>query len=260
MQQALGRHGLRARRDAAEARQHHAGAGAPAHVEAELLQARVRQRRSSPRQHARAARVADRGRRLGRQRVEAHRHLDDRAERPVGAGEQLGQVVAGDVLDHLAAALGDGAVGERHAHADHEVARAAEARAQRPGVVGRDDAADRGAAAVRRVEREHLAGLAEGLLRAGQRHARLQHRGQVAGVVLHDPVEARGGDLDVGPGIRRPAQLRAGAAQPHPAARLGGGRQLAGQLGRRPRRAAADLGRRHQKRSATPACSSGCWR
>ena len=137
--------------------------------------------------------------------MQAHRQLHDRPQRPERAGEQLGDVVAGHVLDHLAAALRERAVGERHAHTDHEVARAAVAGAQGAGVGRGHDPSD-GGAAVRRVEREHLARLGERGLGVGEQHARLKHRGQVARVVLDDGVQSRGGELD------RPGG--AGRAQP----------------------------------------------
>ena len=79
----------------------------------------------------------------------------DQPERPVGAGEQLGEVVARDVLDHLAAGLGERAVRERERDADDQVAHAAVAVAQRAGVAGRDHAADG-----RRVARRPAAGRA----------------------------------------------------------------------------------------------------
>ena len=58
--------------------------------------------------------------------------------------------------------------------------------AQRTAVAGGDDAADRGGAigAGGGIQREHLPRLGEGLLRAGQRHAGLEDRRQIAGVVL----------------------------------------------------------------------------
>ena len=55
----------------------------------------------------------------------------------------LAEVVAGDVLDHLAARLGHRAVGQHDRDADDEVAHAAVAVAQRAGVGGRHDPADR---------------------------------------------------------------------------------------------------------------------
>ncbi len=188
-------------------------------------------------------------------RVQSHRDLEDRAERAERAREQLGQVVAGHVLDHLAAALRDRAVGERHAHPHHQVARPAVARPQRTRVAAGQDAAERRAVA-RRVEGQHLPRLRERLLGALERHARLEHGGEVAGVVLDDAVEPQRREL---PSRLRassaPVGLGAGARDPHGTAGFaGGGERLRELLAR-----GGPLGRPHQKRSATPACSSG-WR
>ena len=70
--------------------------------------------------------------------MQTERRLGDQAERAVGAGEQLAEVVAGDVLHDLAAGLGDGAVGPDHGDADEQVARRAVAEAQRACGAGRD--------------------------------------------------------------------------------------------------------------------------
>ncbi len=59
------------------------------------------------------------------ERVQAEIHFRDHAKSAEAAGHQLVDVVAGDILDHLAAALGDGAVGEHNRHADDEIAQAA---------------------------------------------------------------------------------------------------------------------------------------
>jgi hypothetical protein len=120
--------------------------------------------------------------------VQPHGDAADQPERAERAGEQLAEVVAGDVLDHLAAGARDRAVGQDDRDADHEVAHAAVAVAQRPRVVGGDDAADRRrvAGAERRVEREHLPLGRERRLCLQQRHAGLEDRREVADVVLED--------------------------------------------------------------------------
>ena len=154
--------------------------------------------RGGGREHVGVVARAERGGGGGRLGVQPHGDVEDQPERPVGAGEELAEVVARDVLDHLRARLRDRAVGERERDAEHEVAHAAVAVAQRAGVGGRHEAADRRrvARAQRRVEREHLARLAEPRLRLGQRHAGLQHRGQVALVVLEDLRHPAGLELD----------------------------------------------------------------
>ena len=58
-------------------------------------------------------------------RVQPQHHLGEHGERAVGAVQQLGQVVAGHVLDHVAAAAGHRAVGQHQRHADHQVAQRA---------------------------------------------------------------------------------------------------------------------------------------
>ena len=189
-------------------------------------------------------------------RVEAHRHLEDRAERSEGAGEELGQVVPGHVLDHLAAGLREGAVRERHAHAHHQVAHAAVARAQRPGV-----AAATTPPTVAPPSGGSRASIcpasANGACASASGHAGLEHRGEVAGVVLDDPVEPGVESSTSAPAARRgPAELGARAAHPHGVPASAAARSSAASSSRvaGPR----GLGG-HQKRSASPACSSG-WR
>ena len=194
--------------------------------------------------------------------MQSHGHRHDQPERPVGAREQLGEVVARDVLDHLAAGLGEAAVRERERDADDQIAHAAVAVAQRAGVAGRDHAADgrRVARPQRRVEREHLALRGEGGLRLAQRHARLQHRGQIADVVLEDLRHPAGLELDRdGLADPAPVELRAAAAHAHGLARLA---ERAQQLGGLLRRAGALGGHSQlvatpQNLSASPAASSG---
>ena len=66
----------------------------------------------------------------------------DDAERAERSGEQLGQVVACDVLHYFAAGARDGAIGEHNVHAEHEVAEAAVAHTEQAGVVDAENAAD----------------------------------------------------------------------------------------------------------------------
>ena len=93
---------------------------------------------------------------------------------------------------------------------------------------------------------------AERLLRPCERHAGLDHRRQVAGVVLDDPVEAvRGQHRRRARRRRCPADLRAAAREAHRLVTLGRGTEKA-------RRRLGGTGL-HQRRSASPASSSG-WR
>ena len=171
----------------------------------------------------------------GWRRTDTSRIAPSDAER---AREQLGQVVPGHVLDDLAARPWPRVPSEsatRHAH--HEVADAAVAGSQRAGVARGHHTARRGPS-VRRVEREHLPGLGEGLLRRGERHAGLEHRGEVPGVVLQDPVEAGGGDVHPGRAAATAAQssfvpaprTRTASPAAAAAAQLGGQLLLAGRL------------------------------
>ena len=107
-----------------------------------------------------------------------------------GADQQLAEVVAGDVLDHPAAGLGDHAVGADHRDADQQVARGAGGDAARPAGVGGERPADAGAGHGL-VEREPLAAAADDLLHVGQPGARLGHDDQVTGGVVEHLVEAR---------------------------------------------------------------------
>ena len=92
------------------------------------------------------------------QRPHLEGRLDDHAQRAERAGEELRQIVAGDVLHHPAAAAHERAVGGDDAHADQPVAHLAVAEAQRAAAIGGDQAADGHLAAARRIERQPLAG------------------------------------------------------------------------------------------------------
>src|SRR3954468_21730838 len=72
--------------------------------------------------------------------MEAEGRRGDEPERAERAAGDLGQIEAGDVLHHLAAALGDGAVGADDRDADDQVAHGSIAGAARAEVPGRDDA------------------------------------------------------------------------------------------------------------------------
>jgi hypothetical protein len=124
--------------------------------------------------------------------VQPQRDLRDQPERPVGAGHQLGQVVARDVLDHLPARARDRPIGQCDGDAQHQVARPAVPVAQRPRIARGHDPAD-GRVVTRRIEGEHLPGLGERLPQLPQGHPGLNHSGQVAGVVLDDQVEVTRG-------------------------------------------------------------------
>ena len=56
-------------------------------------------------------------------RVKSERHAYDQREQAPGAADELAEVVAGDVLDHLATGVRNGAVRKYQRHAEDEVAR-----------------------------------------------------------------------------------------------------------------------------------------
>ena len=97
-----------------------------------------------------------------RQRVEPEDGLGHDAEGAEGADEQLAEVVAGDVLDHAAAGLGDHAVGAHDRQADEQVAGGADRDPAGAAGVGRERAADAGAGHGL-VEGQPLAALGDGL-------------------------------------------------------------------------------------------------
>ena len=76
-------------------------------------------------------------------RQHLERHVGHRRERAPGAGEQLAEVVAGDVLHHAAAGLEGLAAAGNRGEAEKMVARGAGLDAPRAGEVGGEHAADR---------------------------------------------------------------------------------------------------------------------
>src|SRR5205823_3925572 len=86
--------------------------------------------------------------------MQPQRHAGDEPEPPARAADELAEVVAGDVLDHLAAGVGDRAVREDDGYPEHEIAWRAEAVAERTREAGGEAGAERRVA--RRVEREPL--------------------------------------------------------------------------------------------------------
>jgi hypothetical protein len=121
--------------------------------------------------------------------------------------------------------------------------------AQRPRVGGGDHAADgrRVTFAERRVEREHLPLLGKGGLRLAERHSGLQHRGEIADVVLEDLRHPAGLELDRhGLADPAPVELGATAARTHGLARLAERAQQLGGLLRRARALGGHLSRGHR--------------
>ena len=115
---------------------------------------RERQRRRRPRASARSSTTTRRagGTGCSRQVVETTTPSE-----PCAPGVELAEVVAGDVLDDLAAGVGDRAVGQHDGDADEQVADGAVAQPARAGGVRRQHAAER-RARLGRVEGEPLPG------------------------------------------------------------------------------------------------------
>ena len=86
----------------------------------------------------------------------------DQSERAERTRHQPRDVIAGDVLHHLAAEMQHLALAVHHHGAEHEIARRAGRGAPRAGESRRDAAAEGGVAAeMRRLERQHLAAFVE---------------------------------------------------------------------------------------------------
>jgi hypothetical protein len=122
--------------------------------------------------------------------------LGDDAERAQRAGEELGEVVACDVLDHLAAGLGYSPIREDYSYADDDVPDRPVAVAARPRGVRRDDAPD-SRPHLWRVYAEHLVGADEPLLQVVQPHPGLDPDHLVPWDVLYNPVHPRGAQDEI---------------------------------------------------------------
>ena len=129
--------------------------------------------------------------------MEAEADPADEGEPATRAADELAEVVAGDVLDDLAAGVDDRAVGEHERDAEHEVARGAEPVAQRAREILREAGADRRVA--RRVEREPLPGRGERGREGREADAGFDGAGEVARLVLEDAVHARGVEIGADP-------------------------------------------------------------
>ena len=127
----------------------------------------------------------DRGRAF-RQRFHFERELRDDAERAERAGEQLAEVVAGDVLHDAAAAFERDAAAIDGVDADHVVADRAVAVAARAVPVRGHHAAERGFAGARHVDRQMLAFGGERRGEIGHPHAGFDEDRHVARRVVDD--------------------------------------------------------------------------
>jgi hypothetical protein len=188
--------------------------------------------------------------------VQPQHHLGDHRERAEGPVHELGEVVAGHVLDHVAAGAGDGAVREHERRADHEVPQRAPDECGRPGVAGREQPAHGGPVRdPRRVQRDVLPVPGELGVQLPQRGAGADGHRHVARVVGDHPGQAAGVQHRVDAAQRPgPDGGRARAGDGEGAGGVEDGVAQLAQTGR------AESGGRTHSRSITPASSSGCGR
>ena len=196
----------------------------------------------------------DRGR-LGEPGLELDGHLGGDGQGPLGADEQLGQVVAARALDELAPGAQDGAVGQHHLEAEHVMARHPVAHGPHAAGVGRHVPAQRAALLARRhrVDQTQRGELAVQLL---QCHPRLHHGDLVLGVDLHDPLHAVEGEQDA-VGHRHRGAREPGPAAPgdHRDAVLAGQLQDLGHLVGRTRQDDGQRDDRHASSAPRHGCS-----
>ena len=122
-------------------------------------------------------------------RVQPQGQLGDRAERALGADEEVREVVAGRRLDGAAARPDDAAVGEHDLEREHVGAHAAVADGRRPARVRPRHAAEGRVRA--RVDREEEPVRPRRLLELRARDAGLHRGGEVVGADREDAVHAR---------------------------------------------------------------------
>ena len=120
-------------------------------------------------------------------RLDLEVHLGDNPQCPESADVQLHQVVARDVLHHLAAGTRNFArrVGDRNA--DHPVAYRAITAPGEPIGVGRDHSADGRPFRMWWIERQALTLRAKRGLQIAKAHPSLHAAGKVGGLVLEQP-------------------------------------------------------------------------
>ena len=128
-----------------------------------------------------------------RQGRDLERHFSDEAERPPGAAVHLRQIVSGDVLDDLAAALHQLAFGIDDGDVEQRIADAAEGEAAQAVGPRGDEAAQCLLFRAGDIERQPLAVWGEDALQVGQSDTRLGRYGQVGGLVVRDGVQTLGG-------------------------------------------------------------------
>src|SRR5919107_971999 len=145
-------------------------------------------------------------------RVEAEVGCGDDTQGTERAGEEFRQIVAGHVLDDLAACFGHGAVVQDDGYADDQVSDSAVPVQSWPGRVGRDYSAD-GRPALRRVYGEHLVWAGDVFLQVFQLHPGFEADDLVSWRVLQHLVHACGAYDEV-ESPRRVADVHLRAAAP----------------------------------------------
>ncbi len=119
--------------------------------------------------------------------------LRDDTQSPKRSCSQLGQVISGDVLHDLAAALRESAVGQSQRDADNQIAQTSEANAQRPTIIGRENPSDRRLLRPQWVKRQSLTMLGQRSLKFLERTSSFDRRRHVAPCMFHDTVQPTGG-------------------------------------------------------------------
>lgn len=137
----------------------------------------------------------------------------DNAESTEGAGQQFGEVVAGDVFHDFTPAAGERAVRKSHGGADDEIAQGPEAETENAAIVGGEDASDRSAFGPQRINGEALPMLRESGLQSGNGATSLDADSEIGPGVFNDLIEARRGKDEVSAlGRIAPTELGAPAA------------------------------------------------
>src|SRR5215207_6404896 len=145
-------------------------------------------------------------------RMEAEVGGSDDTQGTERAGEELRQVVAGHVLDDLAACFGHGAVVQDDRYADDQISDGAVPVPSRPGRVGSDYSAD-GGPTLRRVYGQHLVRAGDMFLQVFEFDPCLDPDDLVSRRVLQHLVHARGAYDEV-ESARRVADVHLRAAAP----------------------------------------------
>ena len=129
---------------------------------------------------------AERGGDLARRRMEPQHGAGDEAERAFRADEDLLQVIARIVLQHLVERGDDGAVGQHGLESQHLLARHAVADDADAAGIGGEIAADLAGAARAEIERKEEPGFGCGLLAVLERRSGLHRHGGGGRVDLLD--------------------------------------------------------------------------